>query len=60
MPLMIVCPVSSLTFAVNVGSCLAEHRAASSSSFFRSALVSGSTAIEITVSGNVMLSSRIG
>ena len=59
MPEMIVWPVSSLTFARNVGSCL-PRRASVSSSFFLSAEDSGSTAIEITVSGNAIVSSRIG
>ena len=56
-PEISVCPVSSLSLARNVGSCRFII-SRTSESFFRSRLVSGSIAIEITVSGN-SIDSRI-
>ncbi len=59
MPLMSVCPVSSLSVARNVGSCFLSIASVSASLSF-SAVLSGSIAIEMTVSGNWIDSSRIG
>ena len=59
MPLMRVCPVSSFSRARKVGSCRFII-SSTSESFFRSVELSGSMAMEMTVSGNWIDSSRIG
>ena len=59
MPLMSVWPVSSFSRARNVGSCR-FIMSNTSASFLRSVEVSGSMAIEMTVSGKAIDSSKIG
>ena len=59
MPLMSVWPVSSFSRARKVGSCR-FIMSSTSASFLRSVEVSGSMAIEMTVSGKAIDSSRIG
>ena len=59
MPLMSVWPVSSLSLARKVGSCR-FIMSSTSASFLRSVELSGSMAIEMTVSGKAIDSSRIG
>ena len=59
MPLMSVWPVSSFSRARKVGSCRFII-SSTSASFFRSVELSGSMAMEMTVSGKVIDSRRIG
>ena len=59
MPETIVWPVSSLSFQLNVGSCF-ESFCSVSESFFRSAEVSGSTDMLMTVSGKLIDSKSTG
>ena len=59
MPLMSVWPVSGFSSARNVGSCF-RSIVSVSLSFLRSSVLSGSIAIEMTVSGNSIDASRIG